>query len=157
MSKNINGTDRIVDFLRQNMLTRFCVQWPAFSKLVERFGEEEILMTYAEKLTGRGYKALQIKSAIDKATQNDLYYPKPYVFANLVKTPNFNEQHQTSRVLSANEQHNVGKILERLKEDVKKRRSGKRQNRQLTFNSREELVAYIDSEAEEILGRPLKK
>lgn len=155
MSDFIGGTDRLVDFLRQNMLTKFCVQWPPFSKLIERFGEDEILLTYAEKLAGRGYKAVQIKTAIDKCTQNDLYYPKPYVFANMVKSPNFKVQETETKNLTATEKNNVSRIINEAKNNTKAQQLHKELS--TDFENNDDYRERIEKVAEQLLGRPLSK
>ncbi len=160
MSQNVNGTDRIVDFLRQHMLAKFSVQWPQFAKLIDRYGEDEILLTYAEKLAGRGYKAVQIKHAIDKMTQNDAYYPKPYAFANMVKSPNFNTPDVENRKLTAEEERNVARIL---KDVLRDKRAQEMHNQIGTdFSNRpgdtkQQYRAQIERVAEQLLGRPLSK
>ncbi len=160
MSDHVSGTDRIVDFLRQHMLAKFCVQWPQFARLIEQYGEQEILLTYAEKLAGRGYKAAQIKQAIDKMTQNDAYYPKPYTFANMVKSPNFNTPDIDNRKLTPQEQKNVARIL---KDVLRDKRAQELHNQLGTdFKNRpgdtkQQYRAQIEKVAEQLLGRPLTK
>ena len=155
MKSNISGTDRLVDFLRQNMLAKFCVQWPSFSKLVDRFGEQEILLTYAEKLAGRGYKTGQIKSAIDKCTQNDTYYPKPYVFANMVKSPNFKVPENENKKLTADEKYNVSRILD----EARNNQLAQKMHSELgmKFRNKDHYRSQIERVAEQLLGRPLTK
>lgn len=156
MTKTISGTDRLIDYLRQNMLAKFCIQWPQFAKLIERYGEDEILATYAEKLAGRGYKAAQIKLAINKVTQNDLYYPKPHVFANMIKTPNFNEQAEEDKILTESERMNIARIIQ----EAVNNKSAREYHHKLgvsNFKNKEEYRAQIEKVAEKILGRPLSR
>ncbi len=160
MTDSISGTDRIVDFLRQHMLAKFCTQWPPFARLTERFGDNEILATYAEKLAGRGYKAHEIKTAIDKCTQNDMYYPKPYVFAKMIKSPNFKASEDNSKPLSQSEKENVARIIA----DSKRHAKAQALHAELgtDFSSRGGDIKHhyrtqIEKVAEKLLGRPLTK
>ncbi len=160
MSTNVSGTDRIIEFLKQHMLAKFCIQWPLFSKLIDRFGEEEVLATYAEKLAGRGYKTVEIKTAIDRCTQNDMYYPKPYVFAKMVKSPNFKPTEVENRALTPSEQQNVARIISQVKSDDKARLLHQQMGTDFASRGGDTKQHYrrqIEKVAEQLLGRPLSK
>ncbi len=160
MNTNVSGTDRIKEFLRQHMLAKFCIQWPPFSKLIDRFGEDEILNTYAEKLAGRGYKTVEIKAAIDRCTQNDMYYPKPYVFAKLIKSPNFKPTVDENKPLTPSEKQNVSRILNDVLRNDKARELHQQMGTDFASRGGDTKHHYrmqIEQVAEQLLGRPLTK
>ncbi len=160
MTTQISGTDRITDFLKQHMLSKFCITWPPFAKLTERFGDEEILASYAEKLAGRGYKAVEIKTAIDRCTQNDTYYPKPHVFAKMIKSPNFKPEKDENKPLTPSEQRNVSRIIADAKRDEMARTLHREMGTDFASRGGDVKHHYrsqIERVAEQLLGRPLTK
>ena len=158
--ENVSGTDRIITFLRQNMLSKFCTQWPQFSRLVDKFGEDEILSNYAEQLLGKGYKTSQINLAIKRCIETELNYPKPYAFSKLIKSPNLDKDPFEHKKLTKQERENVTNILREVKNNNKALNMHKELG--TDFGNRPgsttiQVKNQIELVAEKLLGRPLKK
>ena len=159
---NINGTDRIITFLRQEMLTPFCVQWSGFSRLCDKLGDQQVLKLYADKLSGRGYKASEIKQAINKSIMGGNEHPKPQAFADLVQGRDRNSNQNGYRNLTRAEKHAVGQMLGRMNGADQMVNRAAEMHRQLgtSFkgpNVRAQLDRQIEKVAEQLLGRPLSK
>ena len=90
MNNHVADTDKIIECLKREMLDQFCLQWPQFMKVADRVGDNSILSQYAEEMAGRGWKASQIRTAVQRAKDSMSFYPTPKQFRELVEGKSLN-------------------------------------------------------------------